>query len=111
MIGKLFKLLLLVVVLGLVAYTVSYIGARATVGKLVGNEPPLSARTITFAYRGEPDLPGNPRVWVFQFGRTQLPGIRRATIYVSITGKIVSTRPQDLERRIDAYERSLEPSP
>lgn len=111
MIGKFFKLLLLVVALGLVAYTVSYIGARATVGKLVGNDPPLSARSITLAYRGADDLPGKPRVWVFQFDRTQLPGVRRATIYVSITGKIVSIKPRDLEQRIEAYERSLEPSP
>jgi hypothetical protein len=111
MIGKLIKLLFLVAVLGAVAGLVSYIGARATVGKMVGNDPPLTARTISFAYQGEPDLPGKPRVWVFQYDQTRLPGVRRVTIYVSISGKIVSMKPKDLDRRLDAYARSLEPSP
>ena len=111
MIRKLFRMLLLVVAVGGLLGLASYVGARATVGQLVGNDSPLSARTITFAYNGVADLPGKPRVWVFQFDGTRLPGIRRATVYVSMGGKIVSTKPRDLAARIEAYERSLEPGP
>lgn len=87
----------------------SYAGARATAGKLVGNDPPLSERTITFAFDGIPELPGRPRGWVITYARTRLPGVRSVTIYVSPGGKLLAMKPRDLDARLDAYEKSLEP--
>jgi hypothetical protein len=108
---KLVKLLLLLLAVGALLGLTSYVGARATAGKLVGSDPPLTKRSITFAYQGVPDLPGRPRAWVIHYDRTRLPGIRRATIYVSPTGALITTKPKDLATRIEAYRRSLEPGP
>ena len=101
-------LLLLLFVCGLLV-AVSFAGARATAGKVVGNKPPLSERTVTFAYRGVADLPGRPRAWVIRYEQTRLPGVRRALIYVSPTGKLIATRPADLDRRLEAWVKSQEP--
>jgi hypothetical protein len=101
-------LLLLLFICGLLA-AMSYAGARATAGKVVGSKPPMSERSVTFAYRGVAELPGRPRVWVIRYGRTRLPGVPRALIYVSLTGKLLATRPDDLEQRLDAWERSQQP--
>jgi len=114
--AKFFKLLLLLVAVGGLLTFASYAGARFTAGKIVGSNPPLSNRTIYFQgwrppFEGVADLPGKPRAWVIEFGRTQLPGIRRATIYVSPTGKLIATVPRDLDTRIEAWERAQEPGP
>jgi len=101
-------LLLLLFVCGLLV-AVSFAGARATAGKVVGNKPPLSERSVTFAYGGVSDLPGRPRAWVIRYERTRLPGVRRAFIYVSLTGKLIATRPADLDQRLEAYEKSQQP--
>jgi hypothetical protein len=101
-------LLLLLFVCGLLA-AVSYAGARATAGKVVGDKPPLLERSVALAYQGVEDLPGKPRVWVIRYERTRLPGVRRAFIYVSLTGKLIATRPVDLDQRLAAWEKSQEP--
>jgi hypothetical protein len=104
-----FNWLLLLLFVCALLVAVSYAGARATAGKVVGNTPPLSERTVTFAYKGVEDLPGKPRVWVIRYERTRLPGVRRALIYVSLTGKLIATRPADLDQRLVAWEKSQEP--
>jgi len=115
--AKFFKLLLLLVAVGGALTAASYAGARFTAGKIVGSNPPLSDRTIYFqgwrppSFEGVDDLPGKPRAWVIEFDRTQLPGIRRVTLYVSPTGKLIATRPRDLEARIEAWEQAQEPGP
>lgn len=117
MLGKLFKLLLILIAVGVLGTAYSYAGARFTAGKVVGNTPPLSDRSIVFEgwrppdFAGVADLPGAPRAWVISYGRTQLPGIRRAVIYVSPSGKLIATRPRDLAARIDAWERAQQPDP
>ena len=103
------KLLALLVLAAVVLGAASYAGARATAGKVVGNDPPMWERTITFAYQGVPDLPGNPRAWVITYRHTRLPGVRSATIYVSIRGKLLATHPKDLDVRLEAYDKALEP--
>jgi hypothetical protein len=100
-------LFLLALVAGALA-VVSYAGARATAGKLLGSNPPVSDRSIVFAYEGVPELPGKPRAWVIKYGRTQLPGVPRVAIYVSMTGKLITTRPADLDQRLEAWERNQE---
>jgi len=109
--GKLIKSLLLLALVAVALVTASYLGARATAGKIVGSNPPLTQRTIEFAYRGMNDLPGRPRGWVIRYGRTQLPGIRSVAIYVSLKGDLLQTAPRDLQNRIEAWERAQEPGP
>jgi hypothetical protein len=116
--AKFFKLLLLLIVVGGIATSASYLGARATAGKVVGRNPsPLSERSITFqgwrppGFEGVPDLPNSPRAWVFRYARTELPGVRRATIYVSPTGKLIATRPANLAERLETWRRAQEPGP
>jgi hypothetical protein len=115
--AKVFKLLLLLAAVGCLLTAGSYAGARFTAGKVTGSKPPLSNRTIVFhgwrppKFEGVPDLPGKPRAWVIRYETTRLPGIRRAMIYVSPTGKLIATVPRDLETRIEAWERAQEPGP
>ncbi len=100
-------------VLGLVLgalYLTSYVGARATVGKLLGPDAPnMGERTIQFAFKGTEDLPGSPRVWVFTYRPTAIPGAREVRIYVSPRGTLLETRPRDLGERLDEIQRSREP--
>jgi hypothetical protein len=113
--AKILKLLLLLAAVGGLLSAGSYAGARFTAGKITGSKPPLSNRTIHFQgwrppqFKGVASLPGTPRAWVIQYDRTELPGVRRATIYVSPTGTLISTVPRDLEARIEAWERAQEP--
>ena len=106
---KLFKLLLLVAFVCAVAYTISYAGARATVGRFLGLQPPeMGTRAIRFAYDGVAALPGKPRVWEFSYSRVSINGNRPAKIYVSPGGKIVATVPKDLDRMLEAFAKSKE---
>ncbi len=106
---RIIRWLILIAFFGIVAGTGSYAGARFTAGKLLGPRPPVEGRTSTFAYRGVDNLRGNPRAWVFTYSRVRLPGVSRAQIVVSPTGKLLASLPPDLEERIAAYRRSLEP--
>jgi hypothetical protein len=108
-VARLVKLLVLLVLAAGLLGAASYAGARATAGKLVGNDPPMWDRTISFAYQGVADLPGKPRAWVITYAHTRLPGVRSATIYVSPRGRLIATAPKDLDARLDAYEKALEP--
>ena len=102
------RLFVLSFVVGIV-YAGSYAGARFQAGKFLGTEAPFGGRSATFAFKGAQDLPGTPRVWVFTYTTSRIPGVRRATIYVSPSGNVVATRPENLEDILEAWERSLEP--
>jgi hypothetical protein len=104
-VARLGKWLLLVVAAAAAFVLYSYLGARFTAGKLVGSNPPFSDRTIAFAFGGAPELPGRPRAWVISYARSRLPGVRRVQIYVSPTGRLIDTRPRDLDTRLDAWEK------
>ena len=106
---RLIKWVMMLAVLGGVLAAVSYVGARATAGQFVGSDPPLAGRTIRFAFGGISSLKTTPRAWVFTYGSTSLPGVERAQIIVSATGKLLATRPQDLERRLEQKARSWIP--
>ncbi|MDH3497818.1 MAG: hypothetical protein OER21_13740 [Gemmatimonadota bacterium] len=107
--GRLLRWLFFLLVIGGLAAAASYAGARATAGKLLGQKPPVSERRTRFAYRGVSELPGNPRAWIITYGRTSLPGVRTVTIYVSPTGALLASRPNNLAERLEAYEQSREP--
>lgn len=106
---RLIKFLFIVALLcgGVAIY--SYLGARYAAGRLLGTDPPLTGRTVRFAFTGVPDLPGAPRAWVFSYSQSRLPGVRRAQIFISPTGRVMATRPRDLEARVDAWEKSRLP--
>jgi hypothetical protein len=103
------KWLFLLVVAAVAFATYSYAGAWFTAGRVVGSSGPVSDRTMEFAFKGVPDLPGNPRAWIVTYHRTQLPGVRRVQIYVSPTGRLIATRPGDLDARLDAWEKAKQP--
>ena len=102
------RLLILSFVVGILAAG-SFAGARLKAGQILGNERPLGGRTSAFAFMGAEDLAGNPRVWVFSYSTSRLPGVSEATIYVTPTGRVVATRPANLPDLVEAWERSLEP--
>lgn|SRR5574341_436066 len=102
-----FLLVLALICVGFAAY--SYLGARFTAGRMLGNEPPLTGRTIVFAYKGAPQLPGKQRVWIFTYNRSKLSGVDRAQIFISFNGRVVATRPADLDDRLAAWEKSRLP--
>lgn len=107
--ARFFKSVFIVVVLSVAFAAYSYLGARFTTGRLLGNEPPLTGRTMHFDYKGVPELPGHPRAWVFTYTKSKLPGVTRAQIYVSFNGRIIATRPRDLEQKIFAWEKTRLP--
>ena len=103
-----YRFLKVLVVLGLIVGLVcgaSYAGSRAAVGKVVGSTNPtfLGQRDIRLSLRGVEELDGNPRAWVYTYGPTKLPGVREATIYVSLEGKLIRTSPRNLAERIQRY--------
>ncbi|HWP38010.1 MAG TPA: hypothetical protein VNL18_10705 [Gemmatimonadales bacterium] len=109
MMARLFKWLLLAALLCAAFVIYSYLGARITAGKVLGPNPPVSDRTIEFAFDGVPDLQGRPRAWVITYRASRLPGVRRVQIYVSPMGELIATRPADLSTRLDAWEKSRLP--
>lgn len=102
------RLLIVSFVVGILA-AASYAGARLKAGQLLGSEPPVSGRTVEFSFKGAEELSGKPRVWIFTYHNSQLPGARQVKIYVSLTGNIVATSPPNLGDLLDIWERSQEP--
>ena len=106
---RFFKFVLGVCGLAVAFAAYSYLGARMTVGQILGTESPHSERTIKFEYHGVPSLPGHPRAWVITYRRTQLPDTPFAQFFVSYNAEIIATRPPDLLRRIDKWQKARMP--
>jgi len=87
----------------------SYAGARFKAGQLLGPASPVSGPSSSFAFEGVPGVRGRPRAWVITYSQVRLPGVQRVRIVVSLAGKVLSVTPPDLESRLTAYRRSLEP--
>jgi hypothetical protein len=68
----------------------------------------MGERKIELNLKGVEDLEGHPRAWVYTYGPTELPGVRTATIYVTLEGKVIRTRPRNLAERVALY-RSRDP--
>ncbi|HEU5303457.1 MAG TPA: hypothetical protein VFU40_02325 [Gemmatimonadales bacterium] len=98
--------LLLVILAGLAA--ASYAGARFTAGQVVGPNPHLGSLASEFAWTGITSLPGRPRGWILAYPEARGFGTEGAEIYVSVTGGLLGTWPEDLAERIEA-QRSAEP--
>lgn len=104
--GKLFKFVFLVALVGALACGGSYAAAYFTQGKIAGVDDPLGPRRVKLYYQGYDSLPGKPRVWVFTFAGGKVPGVRTSTIIVSLTGKLLLTKPADLHDRVDHWRDS-----
>jgi len=101
---RLLKIILVLALIGGLAYGASYAGSRAAAGKVVGPNPMfMGQRQIQFHFKGVEELEGNPRVWVYTYGPTELPGVAEAKIYITWDGKLISTRPRNLAERVQIY--------
>lgn len=101
--GRLLKWLIILAGVGGLLLAASYMGARATVGKLLGSHPPeMGQRTVRLPARAS-NLRGEPIVWQFVYGPTAIPGAQRVRVWVSLTGDIVAIQPADLRARLDRY--------
>ena len=106
---RLFKSLFIAALMALGFAAYSYLGARFTAGQLLGNDPPLTGRTVKFHFKGVPNQPGNPRAWVFTYTQSKLPNTARAELVISFNGRLIATRPADLRERLFAYEKTRLP--
>ena len=106
---RILRLLVIAGFVGLLVATGSYAGARVAAGKMLGPNPPVKGLATTFAYNGVQELPSKPRAWVLTYSRVQLPGVGRVKVYVSPSGRVLGAYPGDLDRRLEAYERSRQP--
>lgn len=105
---RIIKLVVWAVVLSAVLVGVSYIGARARVAVFLGSPlPDLGPRVITFNMDGVPEFVGTPRAWTFTYGPGQLPQTPQFQIFVTPTGRLVGTRPRDLQTRLTQYQEAL----
>jgi hypothetical protein len=98
--------ILIVIVAALVG--ASYVGARFTAGRVVGPSPGLGPVTAQFAYEGLPGLRGKPRGWIIAYPQAREFGRDGAEVYVSMTGDLLGTWPEDLAEQMEA-KRSKEP--
>lgn len=89
---------------GMLLVGASYAAAYSAVGTLLGAPPPkMGKRSTTLLWKGAPELVGHPRVWRFDFGPTLIPGARSVTIYVTPTGQLVRTIPENLPARLAGF--------
>jgi len=102
-----FRLLKFIIGIGLILGLVagySYAGSRFAAGRVLGPSPTfMGQRKIELNLKGVEELDGNPRAWVYTYGPTQLPGVNTATIYVSLEGKLIRTRPRNLAERVALF--------
>jgi hypothetical protein len=98
--------LLLVIAAGLAG--ASYAGAHFTAGKVVGPNAGLGPLKAEFAFAGVTALPGQPRAWIMAYPKAERFGRDGAEVYVSVTGQLLGTWPEDLAEQLDA-QRSADP--
>ena len=99
-------ILILVIVAALAG--ASYAGARLATGKVVGPSPNLGPITARFAFEGISMLPDKPRGWIFSYPQASQFGRDGAEVYVSPTGALLGTWPEDLAEQVEA-RRSADP--
>ena len=82
----------------------SMVAAYARVDNLLGAPPPqMGESKTTFLWDGMPKHPEHPRVWLFSYGPTSIPGAPKVRIYVSPIGRLIRTEPADLADRLKAF--------
>jgi hypothetical protein len=63
----------------------------------------MGTQKTTFLWDGMPQVEGHPRVWLFAFGPTVIPGAKTVRIYVTAIGRVVQTEPSDLAARVKVF--------
>ncbi len=102
---RLIKLIFALAAIGAALIGMSYAGAGIRAGTVVGSKAPVGNRQIKFDYEGVRDLPGRPKAWVVTYRSSQLPGAPTVQIFVSPLGRVLATRPPDLDRRVVEWEK------
>ena len=102
---KLIKLIFALALVGAALAGISYAGAGIRAASFVGSNAPLGNRQIKFHYEGVRDLPGRPKAWVVTYRSSQLPGALTVRIVVSPTGRLLATRPTNLDRLVEDWEK------
>ena len=104
--ARLIWLLFMLAAICLVAAGVSWVAAYVSVANLLGSPPPdMGTQTTAFLWDGVTQLPGHPRAWSFSYGPTRIPGAPNVRIYVSPTGHVLRTEPNDLAVRTKKISR------
>ena len=106
---RLIKLIFVLALVGASLAGMSYAGAGIKAGTFLGSKAPVGDREIKFYYKGVQELPGRPKAWLVTYRSSQLPGAPFVQIIVSPTGRVIATRPADLDRRVEAWEKKSLP--
>jgi hypothetical protein len=106
---RLFKWLVTLAFVALLLSLGSYAVARLKVGSYVGPMKPLTGHSTHFAFDGVRELNGRRFVWVVDYRSSKMPGVSRAKFFVSPTGDLISVIPRDLDRHIEAWEKTQLP--
>jgi hypothetical protein len=102
--ARLIRLLLGLALVTAIAFAVSWAVALHRVDVLLGDPPPsMGTHATTFLWDGMPQMEGHPRVWLFAFGPTVIPGARNVRIYVTPLGRVALTEPPDLAARVKVF--------
>ncbi len=82
----------------------SWVTASFAVGSLLGSPPPeMGTQSTSFLWSGMEQVPGHPRVWLFAFGPTHIPGAPPVRIYVTPLGRVVETEPSNPPALLKAF--------
>ncbi len=106
---RLIKLIFVLALVGAALAGMSYAGAGIKAASFVGTKAPVGNRQIKFAYEGVRDLPGRPKAWVVTYRSSRLPGAPTVQIIVSPMGRVLATRPPNLDRLVEAWEKRTLP--
>ncbi len=106
---RLIKLIFVLAAIGAALAGMSYAGAGIRAGTVLGSKAPVGNREIKFYDKGVRGVPGTPKAWVVTYRSSQLPGAPTVQIVVSPMGKVLATRPPDLGRRVEEWEKSRLP--
>lgn len=104
--GKLFKLAFILAILGVLAGGGSYAAAYFAQGKIASVDDALGQRHWKLDWKGYDSLPGKPRAWIFTYTNPKVSNLRNPTIVVSLTGKVLLTKPRDLPERVDRWREA-----
>lgn len=102
---RLIKLIFVLALVGAALAGMSYAGAGIRAASFVGAKAPVGNRQIKFYYEGVRGVPGRPKAWVVTYRSSQLPGAPFVQVIVSPTGRVLATRPPDLDRRVEEWEK------
>ena len=102
---RLIKLIFVLALVGAVLAGMSYAGAGIRAASFVGTHAPVGDRQIKFDYEGVRGLPGRPKAWVVTYRSSQLPGAPTVQVVVSPTGRVIGTRPPNLDRLVEEWEK------